>query len=110
MRDGIKLYTAVYVPNDNTEKHPILMNRTPYSCSPYGVENFRAFWNNHWRYYMRERYIIVLQDVRGRYMSEGEFEDVRPFNHNKMGVNEIDEPSDTYDAIDWLVKNLPNNN
>lgn len=110
MRDGIKLYTAVYIPNDNTEKHPILMNRTPYSCSPYGMDNFRAFWNNHWRYYMRERYIIVLQDVRGRYMSEGEFEDVRPFNANKTGVNEIDEASDTYDAIDWLVKNLPSNN
>ena len=85
MRDGVKLFTAIYIPKDTTEDHPILMNRTPYSCSPYGENNFRAFWNIHWRYYMREGYIIVIQDVRGRWMSEGEFEDVRPFNPNKTG-------------------------
>lgn len=109
MRDGIKLFTAVYMPKDKSEKHPILMNRTPYSCSPYGENNWRAFWGSHWKYYMRENYIIVIQDVRGRWMSEGEFVDVRPFNKNKTGT-EIDEASDTYDAIDWLVKNLPDNN
>ena len=85
------------------------MSRTPYSCAPYGETNWRPFWNNHWRYYMREGYIIVLQDVRGRWMSEGVFEDVRPFNPNKKG-NAIDEASDTYDAIEWLIKNIPNNN
>ena len=109
MRDGIKLFTAIYIPKDTTEDHPILMNRTPYSCNPYGESNFRPFWNNHWRYYMREGYIIVIQDVRGRWMSEGEFEDVRPYNPNKTG-KEFDEASDTYDAIDWLVKNIPHNN
>ena len=109
MRDGVKLFTSVYMPKDATEKHPILLNRTPYSCAPYGENNWRNFWNSHWRYYMREGYIIVLQDVRGRWMSEGEFVDVRPFNPDKKGT-EIDEASDTYDAIDWLVKNLPNNN
>jgi uncharacterized protein len=109
MRDGIKLFTSVYIPKDNSEAHPILMNRTPYSCAPYGENNFRMFWNNHWRYYMRRNYIIVIQDVRGRWMSEGEFIDVRPFNPNKKG-NETDEASDTYDAIDWLVKNISNNN
>lgn len=109
MRDGIKLFTAIYLPKDKSEKHPILMNRTPYSCSPYGENNWRAFWGSHWKYYMRENYIIVIQDVRGRWMSEGEFVDVRPFNKNKTG-NEIDEASDTYDAIDWLIKNLPDNN
>ncbi len=109
MRDGIKLFTASYMPKDTTEKHPILMNRTPYSCAPYGENNWRPFWNNHWKYYMREGYIIVIQDVRGRWMSEGEFEDVRPFNPNKKG-NEFDEASDTYDAIEWMVKNIPNNN
>jgi putative CocE/NonD family hydrolase len=109
MRDGIRLFTSVYIPNDNSEPHPILMNRTPYSCLPYGEKNFRAFWDGHWRYYMRRNYIIVIQDVRGRWMSEGEFEDVRPFNPNKKGT-EFDEASDTYDAIDWLVKNIPNNN
>ncbi len=109
MRDGIKLFTAVYLPKNNSEAHPILMNRTPYSCAPYGEEKFRSFWDSHWRYYLRRNYIIVIQDVRGRWMSEGEFEDVRPFNPNKKS-NEIDEASDTYDAIDWLVNNLPNNN
>src|SRR5690242_13999616 len=73
MRDGTKLFTSIYVPKDNTEEHPILLNRTPYSCAPYGENNYRAFWNSHWKYYMREGYIIVIQDVRGRWMSEGEF-------------------------------------
>ncbi len=109
MRDGVKLFTAVYMPKDVTEKHPILMNRTPYSCAPYGENNWRFFWNNHWKYYMREGYIIVLQDVRGRWMSEGDFVDIRPFNPNKTGT-QTDEASDTYDAIDWLIKNIPNNN
>ena len=109
MRDGIKLFTTVYQPNDNTEKHPILMIRTPYSCAPYGKDFNSRLWERHWKYYARENYIIVIQDVRGRWMSEGEFADVRPFNKNKKG-NEIDEASDTYDAIDWLVKNIPGNN
>ena len=110
MRDGIRLFTSVYEPKDKSEKHPILMNRTPYSCSPYGETNFRGFWNNHWKYYCRENYIIVIQDVRGRWMSEGEFVDVRPFIRDKKTNKDIDEASDTYDAIDWLIKNLPNNN
>jgi len=109
MRDGIKLFTAIYIPNDKTEKHPILVTRTPYSCAPYGKEFSSRLWERHWKYYARENYIIVVQDVRGRWMSEGEFEDVRPFNKNKTGV-ETDEASDTYDAIDWMVKNLPGNN
>ncbi len=109
MRDGVKLFTSIYTPKDGTEKHPILLNRTPYSCAPYGEANWRSFWNSYWHYYMREGYVIVLQDVRGRWMSEGEFVDVRPFNPNKTG-KEIDEASDTYDAIDWLIKNIPNNN
>ena len=110
MRDGVKLFTSIYTPKDMSEKHPILMRRTPYSCAPYGEQNFPSnLWTRHWRYYARENYIFVVQDVRGAWMSEGEFEDVRPFNPNKKG-NEIDEASDTYDAIDWLIKNLPNNN
>ena len=83
MRDGIKLFTAIYLPEDMSEKHPILMNRTPYSCRPYGENNWRGFWNGHWKYYMRENYIIVIQDVRGRWMSEGDFVDIRPFNPDK---------------------------
>ena len=108
-RDGVKLFTAVYMPKDTTEAHPILMTRTPYSCAPYGETKFRAYWNSYVKAYFKEGYIIVTQDVRGRWMSEGTFVDVRPFNANKKG-KEIDEASDTYDAIDWLVKNIPHNN
>ncbi|HEY0041515.1 MAG TPA: CocE/NonD family hydrolase [Flavisolibacter sp.] len=110
MRDGKKLFTAIYVPKDNAEKHPILLRRTPYSAAPYGENSFpSSFWDSYYRLYMRENYIMVVQDVRGRYMSEGEFVDVRPFNASKKG-NEIDEASDTYDAVDWLIKNIPDNN
>lgn len=109
MRDGIKLFTSIYAPKDKTEKHPILLVRTPYSCAPYGAAFSGRLWATHWKYYCRENYIIVTQDVRGRWMSEGDFVDIRPFNKNKSG-NTIDEASDTYDAIDWLIKNIPGNN
>ncbi len=109
MRDGTKLFTSIYTPKDQKDKYPILMTRTPYSCAPYGEDNWYPYWLTNVKNYMRAGYIIVKQDVRGRYMSEGEFVDVRPFNPNKKGT-EFDEASDTYDAIDWLVKNLPNNN
>lgn len=109
MRDGVKLFTSFYIPKDKSEKHPFLITRTPYSCAPYGEEKYAQIWNGYRNNYLRENYIIVTQDVRGRYMSEGVFEDVRPFNKNKKG-NDIDEASDTYDAIDWMVKNIENNN
>ena len=122
MRDGKKLFTCVYAPKSNTEKHPILMVRTPYSCSPYGKTFSTRLYNSYWREYLKEGYIIVIQDVRGRYMSEGDFVDVRPFIENKKtntstgsvttstGSVDIDEASDTYDAVDWLIKNIGNNN
>ncbi len=110
MRDGISLFTAFYIPKDSSVKHPILMNRTPYSCSPYGANKFNSrLYESYWLNYLREGYIIAIQDVRGRWMSEGEFVDVRPFNPNKKG-KEFDEASDTYDAIDWMINNLPANN
>jgi putative CocE/NonD family hydrolase len=110
MRDGKSLFTAIYIPKDTSEKHPILMRRTPYSSAPYGEAFFPdAFWNSYYRLYLRENYIMVVQDVRGRYMSEGEFVDVRPYNSSKSGVQN-DEASDTYDAVDWLIKNVPYNN
>lgn len=109
MRDGVKLFTSLYIPKDNTEKHPFLMTRTPYSCAPYGEDKFVQIWNTYKMVYAKENYIFVTQDVRGRYMSEGVFEDVRPFNKNKKG-KETDEASDTYDAVDWLVKNIAGNN
>ncbi|MFX8856572.1 CocE/NonD family hydrolase, partial [Acinetobacter baumannii] len=61
MRDGVKLFTSIYLPKDNNEKHPILMTRTPYSCAPYGEKVFRNFWRNHYKEYMKEHYIMVLQ-------------------------------------------------
>ena len=111
MRDGIRLFTSIYLPKDSSEKHhPILMTRTPYSCAPYGTDKFAHFWAGYRMEYLREGYIMVTQDVRGRWMSEGDFEDIKPFNPHKQGPHDIDEASDTYDAIDWLVKNLPGNN
>ena len=109
MRDGVKLFTSFYIPKDSTEKHPFLMTRTPYSCAPYGEDKFLRLAGTYKMSYIKENYILVLQDVRGRYMSEGVFEDVRPFNKNKK-ANQIDETSDTYDAIDWMLKNIPANN
>ena len=109
MRDGVKLFASVYLPKSKSEKHPILMERTPYSCAPYGKDKYRPFWINHLMEYCRKGYIMVINDVRGRWMSEGTFMDVRPFNALKKG-KEIDEASDTYDVIDWLVKNVENNN
>lgn len=110
MRDGIKLFTAFYIPKDSSEKHPILFNRTPYTCSPYGENNFNPrLYTSYWINYLKEGYIIAIQDVRGKWMSEGDYVDVRPFNPNKKN-KEFDEASDTYDAIDWMINNIPGNN
>lgn len=110
MRDGIQLFTAIYIPKDiaPTNQYPFLMTRTPYSCAPYGEENYSARLPQY-AHLAREGYIFVYQDVRGKYKSEGEFMDVRPFNANKKD-KETDESSDTYDTIDWLLKNVSNNN
>jgi len=110
MRDGVKLFTNLYIPKDKATQHPILMTRTPYSCAPYGENNYSKIWNSARSYFAKEQYIIVQQDVRGRWMSEGNFVDVRPYNPNKKTNQDIDEASDTYDTIDWLVKNVANNN
>lgn len=110
MRDGVKLFTSIYMPRDTVNKHPIILTRTPYSCMPYGEDQYSKLWRSQLTArYLKEGYIIVTQDVRGRWMSEGDFANVRPFITNKKG-KEIDEASDTYDAIDWMVKNIPGNN
>ncbi|NLR77515.1 CocE/NonD family hydrolase [Chitinophaga eiseniae] len=110
MRDGVSLFTTVYLPRNSSAQHPVLLTRTPYSAAPYGAGQLSPnLWNTYWNRYAREHYIIVVQDVRGRWMSEGTFMDIRPFNPQKKG-KEIDEASDTYDTIDWLVKNIPGNN
>lgn len=111
MRDGTKLFTRIYIPKNQDRKHPILFTRTPYSCLPYGPGKFdKGQWPEYWRSFCRENYILVRQDVRGRWMSEGEFVDVRPYIHDKKSGKDIDEASDAYDSIDWLIKNIPSNN
>ena len=111
MRDGVKLYTAIYEPKSTEKRHPILMNRTPYSCAPYG-DVFARGLRGSLSIYAEKNYIIVYQDVRGRHKSEGEFEQIRPLNKNKKGKKDkknIDEATDTYDTIEWLLKNTHNN-
>ncbi len=110
MRDGIKLFTSIYIPRDSSVKHPVMLTRTPYSCAPYGEDKFRNVWSRNTKIYFKEKYIVVTQDVRGRYMSEGVYEDIRPYIDNKKTKNDVDEASDTYDAIDWMVKHIPTNN
>jgi hypothetical protein len=108
MRDGVKLFTAVYAPKDASEKYPILMMRTPYSSGPYGLANYRQLGPS--QAFAKEGYIFVYQDVRGRYMSEGAFKWMTPYIKNKQGPTDVDESTDTYDTIEWLLKNIPNNN
>jgi putative CocE/NonD family hydrolase len=109
-RDGVKLFTAIYIPKDTTELHPILMTRTPYSCAPYGENNWPPWWSSYKAEYFKEGYIMVRQDGRGRFMSEGTAVELQPFKPNKKDSLDVDESTDTYDAIDWLVKNVPYNN
>lgn len=108
MRDGKKLHTAVYVPKDTVTAYPIILSRTPYTVAPYGSEYLKANGNNYWM--AQEKYIMAFQDVRGRFMSEGTYEDIRPHVVNKKSDSDIDESSDTYDTIEWLLKNVRQNN
>jgi len=109
MRDGVKLFTVVYAPKDTAQKYPIMFDRTPYSVGPYGPDAYKTALGPSLPM-AQEGYIFVYQDVRGRWMSEGEFVDVRPHLTSKKSPAEIDESSDTYDTIEWLIKNVPNNN
>ncbi|MCF6181740.1 CocE/NonD family hydrolase [Lutibacter sp.] len=109
MRDGVKLFTVIYAPKDTSKKYPILLQRTPYSCRPYGKTKFRRRIGPN-SILMKEGNIIVYQDVRGRWMSEGTYVNMRAYIPNKKDSTDIDESSDTYDTIDWLVKNVKNNN
>ena len=111
MRDGVKLFTAVYIPKDvssDARKYPILLERTPYNVAPYGVDQFPATLGPS-PLFSHEKFIFVYQDVRGRYMSEGDFTIARPQKPVKSGPKDTDESTDAYDTIDWLVKNVPGN-
>ena len=109
MRDGIRLHTQVYTPNDSTREYPFLLQRQMYSIGNYQ--------KNRYRYrgmlsdeIVRDGYIFVYQDIRGRYKSEGEFVVMRPYIPDKEDIGEVDECSDAYDTIEWLLNNIPNNN
>lgn len=108
MRDGIKLHATIYSPKDKSREYPILLQRTPYSCAPYGEDQYRSKIGPN-ETMMKEGYIIVYEDVRGRWNSEGVYDNMRPYIPNKKR-KQVDEASDTYDTIDWLVKNVSNNN
>ncbi len=109
MRDGVHLFTSVYVPKDTSRPYPFLINRTPYSVGPYGVDLYRTHLGPAPEF-DKAGYIFVFQDVRGRFMSEGEFLEMRPHLDIKKSKKDVDDSSDLYDTIDWLLKNVPNNN
>src|SRR5215469_13649480 len=109
MRDGVHLFTAVYVPKDASQAYPFLMDRTPYSVGPYGADQYpkRLGPSDEFE---KAGYIFVYQDVRGRYMSEGIFVEMRPHIDDKKSAKDVDDSSDTYDTIEYLLKHVPNNN
>ncbi|UII80765.1 CocE/NonD family hydrolase [Flagellimonas sp. CMM7] len=109
MRDGVTLHTTIYSPKDVSKEYPILMQRTPYSSRPYGEGNFRKQIGPN-IHLMKEGNIIVYQDVRGRWLSEGHYENMRAYIPNKTSNEQVDESTDTYDTIEWLINNAENNN
>jgi len=109
MRDGVKLFTSIYSPKDQSRRYPIMLYRTPYSVAPYGKDDYKTMVGPS-ELFQNEQYIFVYQDVRGKFMSEGEYVNVRPHKAKKTGTADIDESSDTYDTIEWLLKSVANNN
>ena len=111
MRDGVRLFTSVYVPKDASaaNPYPIMYDRTPYSVAPYGTENYKGLLGPS-ELFTRGKYIFVYQDVRGAFMSEGEFVNMRPEDAAEKGGKAVDESTDTYDTIEWLLRNVAHNN
>lgn len=107
MRDGVRLFTAVYVPAHATKPRPFLLFRTPYSVRPYGANQYAERLGPS-EQYAKAEYIFVMQDVRGRWMSEGTFDNMRP--HRSVSGATVDESTDTFDTIDWLLRHVPGNN
>lgn len=110
MRDGTRLFTAVYVPYEatSTKAYPILLVRTPYGSGPYGADQYRTTLGPSVEF-EREGFIFAFQDVRGRNLSEGTFVNMRPHLAHKTGA-QFDESSDTHDTIQWLIENVKHNN
>ncbi len=109
MRDGVSLFTAVYTPKDTSRPYPIMMERTPYSVAPYGIDNYPKSLGPS-KAFLDEGFIFVYQDVRGRYLSEGIFVEMTPHKPGKRTLKDVDESSDTSDTIEWLLKNVKGNN
>jgi len=109
MRDSVRLFTSIYTPKNTEVKHPVLLFRTTYNSESGGPESFNFFMQLYSRY-TTDNYIMVFQDVRGKYMSEGVFEDIRPVIAEKKSNKDTDESTDTWDSVDWLIKNVEGNN
>jgi hypothetical protein len=109
MRDGVHLFTAIYVPKDASKAYPFLMTRTPYTIAPYGESNYPKRLGPA-EEFEKAGYIFVYQDVRGRWMSEGKWEEMTPHIDRPKGTKDVDESTDTYDTVEWLLKHVPNNN
>src|SRR5215469_16023644 len=109
MRDGVHLFTSVYVPKDTSKTYPMLMTRTPYSVAPYGPDAYPRRLGPSPEF-QKAGYIFVYQDVRGRYMSEGKFVEMRPHIDDKKSKTDVDDSSDMSDTVDWLLAHVPNNN
>jgi hypothetical protein len=108
-RDGKKLFTSVFVPKDRSKRYPVLLTRTPYNVQPYGVDRYRKDLGPS-DHFAKAGYIFVYQDVRGRWMSEGEFVNMRPIQARHDGPEQVDESTDAYDTIDWLIKHIDGHN
>src|SRR5207244_9432838 len=105
MRDGVKLHTIIYAPKSHRESLPILFNRTPY-----GIDNiYRGFAGGSLQELIDEGFIFAFQDIRGKFKSEGQFVMQRP-PRGPLNSTPIDEGTDTYDTIDWMIKNVSHNN
>jgi hypothetical protein len=109
MRDGVHLFTAVHIPNDHTATYPFLLFRTPYSVRPYGADRYMNRISPS-AAFEEDGFIFVIQDVRGKYMSQGEFVNMRPHRAHKSGPQDVDESTDTHDTIQWLLENVPGHN
>lgn len=111
MRDGVKLFTSIYIPRDTSRNFPILMDRTPYGVAPYGPDAYRASLGPSANpKFAQSKFIFVYQDARGRNYSEGDYTEMTPHKDVKSGLSDVDESTDSYDTIDWLIKNIPHNN
>jgi putative CocE/NonD family hydrolase len=109
MRDGVRLFTSVYVPKDTSRRYPILLQRTPYSVAPYGVDRYPTGLGPS-PLFARSGYIFAYQDARGCFLSEGDFQDMRPHRAVKNGPGDTDESTDTYDTIEWLLGHVEGHN